>query len=286
MSVHSLEAIGALAVEAMLFEVSATPKPGLVDRNNNGAHHDMNFFTFMSSAAALRGSFDEFARLGYAQQQKPLATLLPLLRQQGQVAERQMFAMTGGVNTHKGMIFSLGILCGVAGWALGRQPLTASGLCAWAGELCRGICAREYAGAADKKQLTKGEAMYVKYGVTGVRGEVEAAFPTVQKVALPVYTRLRQAGCPVNEALVDTLLHLLAYSADTNILGRHDWETLLAVQTAAKAVLKQGSIHTAAGRQAILDLDADFITRYISPGGSADLVAVTHFLYSMEQAHL
>ncbi len=289
MQKEMIDRIGACAVQAMLYEVSATPKPGLVDRANNGAHHDMDFFTFMSSAAALRSSFDRFARQGTLYASEPIGQLLPYLQKAGRQAEQQMFALTGGVNTHKGMIFSLGLLCGAAGWLAGRGgALTAESLCETVAALCVGVTEAAYrdlrpealsAGAP----LTKGEAMYLKYGVTGVRGEAESGFLTVREVSLPVYRALREEGRSINAVLVGTLLALLAKNQDTNILGRHDMATLRYVQQEAGAILALGSVRTEAGQQAIETMDADFVERYISPGGSADLVAVTHFLYEMEQ---
>ena len=284
MQKRMIDRIGACAVEAMLYEVSATPKPGLVDRANNGAHHDMDFFTFMSSAAALRGSFDAFARIGVQHQAGPLHEMLPALQQAGRTAEQQMFALTQGVNTHKGMIFSLGMLAGAAGrLAAQGETLTAEKLCRSVAALCTGITAAAYAGIREQGQLTKGEAMYLKYGVTGVRGEVENGFPTVRRTGLPVCRELREKGLAINDVLVGTLIALMAENQDTNILGRHDLETLQAVQQAAKDVLALGSVGTEAGRRAICRMDEEFIERYISPGGSADLVAATHFLYEMER---
>ena len=285
MNRQRLSMIGALAVEAMLYEVSATPKPGLVDRSNSGAHHDMDFFTFMSSAAALRGYFDECAAIGAGHSQQAVSGLLPYLQAAGIVAERQMFAMTQGVNTHKGMVFSLGILTGAAGWAAARgEALTADHLGDLAGCICDGLCEAAYGGLAKRPQdrLTKGEAMYLKYGVTGVRGEAQSGFRTVRELSLPVYRQARQSGTSVNDALVDALLHLLAGAADTNILGRHDRQVLCYAQQRAGEVVALGGMGTAAGRAAVLALDEDFIRRWISPGGSADLVAVTHFFYALE----
>ena len=99
--------IGRLALEAMLVEVSVTPKPGLVDRNNSGAHRDMDFFTFMKSAASLGESFVNFAEEGRAGGVKgiPPAEIFPAVRQIGIEAERRMFRATEGINTHKGEIF-------------------------------------------------------------------------------------------------------------------------------------------------------------------------------------
>lgn len=277
--------IGDIAQEAMIFEVSATPKPGLVDRASNGAHHDMDFFTFLTSAAALRSSFETFARIGAERAAEPVETLLPFLQEAGIVAEQRMFAATHGVNTHKGMIFSLGLLSGAAGWASRRgESLRAEHLCALVAKICHGLTDAAYCHVADKPaaRRTKGEEMFLRYGVTGVRGEAESGFATVRRHGLPVYRRRRREGASVNDALCDTLLHLVAVDTDTNILGRHDMETLRYAQTAAKSVLRLGGMRTPVGRHAIEVLDEDFIERWISPGGSADLIAVTHFLYEVE----
>ena len=281
-------AVGAIAVEAMLYEVSATPKPGLVDRRNCGAHHDMDFFTFMSSAAALRGAFDDFARIGAEGAALPIRSLLPALQRRGQQAEQEMFSMTQGVNTHKGMIFSLGMLTGAAGWAMAQNlSMTAKKLCALTAELCQGQVAAAYAHLEQKspETLTKGERMYLRYGVTGVRGEVEGGFPAVRGAALPAYRELMQKHLPINDVLTGTLLALLAVNDDTNILGRHDMGILRYVQHAAQTAIAKGGVATEEGKAALLALDDDFIAKWISPGGSADLVAVTHFLYAAEQIH-
>ena len=119
--------------------------------------------------------------------------------------------------------------------------------------------------------------MFLRYGVTGVRGEAESGFATVRLFALPVYRTRREAGVSVNDALCDTLLVLIASNMDTNILGRHDMETLRYAQRAARNVAMLDGMHTEAGCRAIRVLDDDFTQRWISPGGSADLLAVTHF---------
>lgn len=277
----SIDDLGALALQAMLFEVSATPKPGLVDRNNSGAHKDMDFFTFMSSAAALRSSFDEFAKVGFMYSGE-VGHLLEVLRPKGIAAEQRMLKLTGGVNTHKGMIFSLGILVCAAGYLKGcGEQFTVAKLCDTVAAICHDITERDYAKLKDKAELTKGEAMYLKYSVTGVRGELEKGFPSVRDVSLPVFRKLHEKGYSVNDALVGALVALLAESGDTNILGRHDMETLEYVKEEAQKVVAAGSVETELGRKMIVDLDNDFITRYISPGGSADLLAITFFIHEV-----
>lgn len=286
MTEQMLNKIASLAMESMLYEVSATPKPGLVDRNNSGAHHDMDYFTFMSSAAALHDSFDKFVQIGWQYRQRPIQEVLLPLREAGITAEFRMFSFTQGINTHKGMIFTLGILCGCAGWLLGRKPLTFDNLSDCSKQMCQGICEKEYAGLEQKAELTKGERMYLEYGCTGVRGEVEKGYQTIKQYSLPCYTKLRQEQVSVNDALVQTLLHLVADTWDTNILSRHDMETMRYCQKYAKRVLCLGGIFTERGKAELLKMDNDFIEKYISPGGCADLLAVTHFVYCLEHTDM
>lgn len=277
-----LRKIASFAMEGMLFEVSATPKPGLVDRNNSGAHYDMNYFTFMSSVSALHDSFDEFVSLGWKYREHEIKELLLPLRKAGREAEIRMFSFTNNVNTHKGMIFTLGILCGCAGWLVGKQSLIFENLKIQSMQLCHGICEKEYANLKNKTELTKGERMYLKYGSTGARGEVEQGYPTVGMVSLPVYTKLRNENLDINDALVETLLHLIADTCDTNVLGRHDMKTVEYCQKYAREVIQLGGVKTEKGRIELGKMDQEFIGKYISPGGCADLLAVTHFVYCLE----
>lgn len=280
-----LNKIASFAVESMLFEVSATPKPGLVDRNDAGAHYDMDYFTFMSSAAALHNSFDEFVRIGWINRNKSIKEVLLPLRKAGIKAEQMMFSFTQGINTHKGMIFTLGILCGCVGWLVGKKPLNFKNLSECSKEMCRGICEKEYANLEHKAELTKGERMYLKYGCTGIRGEVEQGYKTIKEFSLPIYTKLRE-NSNVNDALVQTLLHLIANTCDTNILSRHDMKTMKYCQEYAKKALALGGIYTLSGKTEIQQMNDDFIQKYISPGGCADLLAVTHFIYSIENTEI
>lgn len=273
--------IASYAVEALLVEAAATPKPGLVDRANNGAHEDMDFFTFQKSAAALAPYFTEFVRAG-AGEGRSLYTLLSELRPIGRAAESAMYARTGGVNTHKGAIFSFGVLLGAAGWISAHgKPLMADAVLNAVRIVCAGLCHTDYGGQFDTPQ-TKGQAAYLTYGLTGVRGEAEAGFPLVWDYALPLYRVRRAEHAPLNDALVDVLLVLMAHNMDTNVLGRHDLAMLRRVQEEADQIAKLGGMRTERGRAALQAFDAQLIDAWVSPGGSADLAAVTHFLYEIE----
>ncbi len=284
-----VEKIAEYAVESMLYEVAATPKPGLVDRANNGAHNDMDFFTFMSSAAALHDTFDRMIKLGIQKQSSPIQELLPLLRKEGRSAETKMFEATGGVNTHKGMIFSLGILCGCCGWILGRNDkeygLSSDGVCEAAKQMCKGICGSDFLHLESEKSMTKGEQMFIRYGFTGVRGVVESGYEVVRDVSLPVYRMLKQMDISENAALVHTLLYIMREIDDTNIASRHDLDMVQMVKMKAAKIIDAGGMLSQKGRQMILDMDAELINKYVSPGGCADLLAVTHFLYRVDELY-
>ncbi len=101
----------ALAAEALWQELELTPKPGLVDRLNNGSHRDMDHALFVRSIMAITPWFARFAELGEVHAAKPADRQLRILRPMGMACEQAMYAATGGVNTHKGGIFALGLLC-------------------------------------------------------------------------------------------------------------------------------------------------------------------------------
>lgn len=274
--------ISELAVKSMLFEVSATPKPGLVDRHNAGAHKDMNFYTFMESCAALGHTFYRCGQIGHEFQGETLKELMNALRPVGVEAEKRMFKATKGINTHKGLIFSLGIIAAAAGLQYRetqRLPLDIDELCNKIKEMTRGIVERELAVRKTDDSLTYGEKLYQRYGIKGIRGEVESGFHTVRTHALPILQQLISRDQDINDALVQVLLHLMVVTEDSNVLGRHDWETLEYVKSSARRVLAIGGIFSEEGRKKIIEMDRDFIRRNISPGGSADLLAVALMLY-------
>ncbi|TQR98360.1 triphosphoribosyl-dephospho-CoA synthase CitG [Paenibacillus ottowii] len=281
------ESLAQQAVLALLTEVSASPKPGLVDRLDRGAHKDMDFFTFMSSAASLSGYFERCAKAGDSFHGQDLRILFENLRPLGQEAERAMFAATGGVNTHKGLIFSLGIICAAAAYCCTTRAIVSrldeQVICKTIAQMTKGLCARELASLKKSTGLTVGERLYKEWGMMGIRGEVEAGFPTVRAYALPIYRKLNSSQCyHVNDICVQTLLQLMVVNEDTNIVGRHDREMLAYVQQYAKQVLEAGGILSERGVAMIHQMNDDFVQQNVSPGGSADLLAVTIMLESLK----
>lgn len=261
------ETCARLARAALEAEVSATPKPGLVDRANTGAHRDMDYNLFLRSAAALEPFFADFYRLGA---ETPCDRLLPALRARGLTAEEAMFRATGGVNTHKGALFSLGLLCAACG-ALERrgEPLTPDGVCLFVARLTEGITAEL------RQAPTHGGSAWRRTGSLGVRGEAEGGYPAVRGLALPVYRARLRAGESGNDAAVYTLICLIARAEDTNLLARGGEEGARWARAQAQALTEHFSVPAAAA------LDRAFIARNLSPGGCADLLAAALFLHSV-----
>ena len=277
--------IGSRAVEAMLMEAACTPAPGLVDRDNAGAHHDMDFFTFLTSSSALVGSMLRCAAAGYHHHGE-LSSLLPVLRCIGKDGDCQMLDATAGVNTQKGLLFLLGILSAAAAYCRKQaQHVTAGQILDAAAMMTSGIVERELAGLTAKEtaNLTAGEKLYIEYGVTGIRGEIEAGIPSIRNYGLPVMTTALAQGLSLNDALVHTLMSLMSVVQDTTVLHRHNLDTLHEVQEQAKSIMLQGGMLTEEGRAQIIALDKRFIDRNISPGGVADLLAATYFLHVIEK---
>lgn len=270
------EYIGAKAYGALLLEVSTTPKPGLVDRNNKGAHRDMGMKHFFASANALRSFLCKFAETGYLTRDLPPEEAFAKLRPIGLEAEQAMLKATHDVNTHKGAIFSLGLLCAAAG-RVDPFNWSTDHLLGQCRAMCRDILL-DFDGITPENARTEGERLYAQYGITGVRGQAMDGFPAVKEVGLPVFRDGLKRGLSVNDAGCAALLHLIAATDDTNLIHRSDRQTQLAVKAQVSALLDETPYPSL---DQIEQLDRAFIERNLSPGGCADLLALTYFLYSL-----
>lgn len=271
--------IGSWAIEAMLMEAACTPAPGLVDRDNAGAHRDMDFFTFLMSSSALAQTMFRCAAAGLNHCGSP-ETVLPVLRQIGVQGEANMFRVTGGVNTQKGLVFLLGIMTTAASMSLRLND--EAGLFEQVAAICQGLVDRELGILSDGPEptrLTAGERLFLQHGITGIRGEMENGLPSVQTEGLPALRFALQNRLSLNDSLVHSLLSLMAVVEDSTVINRHGIEGLLYVQGEAKRILGCGGMLTDEGRKQILRLDETFIAKNISPGGAADLLAATYFAH-------
>ncbi len=250
--------VSRLAEDALWQELALTPKPGLVDQRNSGSHRDMDHALFARSITAIAPWFSRFTALGEEHADKPAAQQLRLLRPMGMACEQAMYAATGGVNTHKGGIFALGLLC----FAAGRVPvISAQSLCREVSAICHGLVTREL--RARSGAATAGERQFQQFGLTGARGEAESGFATVQAI-LPHWRRDRQH---------EMLLRLFAINPDSNLVSRGGMDGLRYVQKYAQTLLAEGW-----DRAALERMDCALMARNLSPGGSADLLSVAWVL--------
>lgn len=267
--------IGKAAVNALIYEVQTTPKPGLVDKNNNGSHKDMDLPLFISSAKSLENYFVSAVKIGMETPDIP--ECFSRLRQAGLQAEKTMFAATGGVNTHKGAIFTLGLLCGSIGslWQVDSPFAGVDAVLERAKVLCADALGQDF----EKEPSSYGERLYRQTGIAGIRGEAMNGFPNLQ-MALQVFEKCLAQGYSKNDAGVITLLHLIAGVEDTNLYHRGGAEGAAFAKKAAEKLLQNPDM------TAVAELDRVFIERNLSPGGSADLLAAARFLHFLSVDNL
>ncbi|MDR2434114.1 MAG: citrate lyase holo-[acyl-carrier protein] synthase [Treponema sp.] len=277
----------AAALKALIGEAAVTPKPGLVDRMNNGAHRDMDFFSFIDSTAAIIPCFRNFALAGFNAAKVPPEKMIALpfsdpahpaalfdsLRSGGKIAELAMLEATGGANTHRGLIFSIGLASAAFGvFFRHREQIAAEAILDFIASMTCRVTDDFSAG-----ELSHGELIHRRYGIGGVREEAARGFPAVRN-ALPLLRQNLKAGHGLNNAALAVFLRLLISVTDTNIIHRSNPETLLEIQKNAAAFLASNP-HPAELAEYAAELDREFTAKNISPGGCADILALTLFLY-------
>jgi triphosphoribosyl-dephospho-CoA synthase len=266
--------VASTAGAALLAELDTWPKPGLVSHVDQGSHTDMDAGTFEASTAAIVPFFAELTEAGAN------GAGMPALREIGLAAEQAMLAATGGVNTHRGAIFGLGLLCAAAGasWSGGRAQWRPASLGdvvrqRWGGSILRGpIPLRSH-----------GTDAWRRFGAGGARAQAAAGFPHALDVALPAFrqTRMAQPDDP-NAARVQTFFALLATMEDTNLLHRGGAEGLNFAQQTATGFLEQGGVARHGWCEQAAEVHHAFVARRLSPGGCADLLAISLFLDALD----
>jgi triphosphoribosyl-dephospho-CoA synthase len=266
--------IAALVRQALIAEAELTPKPGLVDRRGAEAHTDLSLAVMRCSALAIEPYFCEMALIAAATH--PSQVLRERLAVIGRGAEHAMLQATGGANSHKGAIWILGLLSAAAMRADHPAATTIAGT---AGKIA------SFEDRARLGRVSHGDVVAAKYGVTGARGEAIRGFPHVVSVGLPVLHACRASGVSESVARLDTLLGIMSRLEDTCLLYRGGEVALRAAQRGASLVVKAGGSGTGMGRRRLQYLDRRLLDLNVSPGGSADLLAATLFLYAIEQGH-
>jgi triphosphoribosyl-dephospho-CoA synthase len=276
----SSEALAELAVQSLRAEADLTPKPGLVDRRGSGAHSDMTRLTLHASAETLRPAFEQCAAA--AQRLSPGPELRAELGVVGRAGEGAMLKATNGVNTHRGALWAIGLLC--AGAAVGTRTggLGPKSVAARAAQLAR--TPDTATGRAGGEPGSNGSNARVRHRVGGATGEASNGFPHIIDYALPTLVAARRSGADEPSARLEALITLMAHLDDTCILHRGGMTGLRSVQLAAAAVLAAGGPRTASGRRQLNSLDHLCAANRWSPGGAGDLLAATLFLDAVQLA--
>ncbi|WP_411382006.1 triphosphoribosyl-dephospho-CoA synthase [Pseudomonas sp. MPB26] len=264
------ERLADIAVDALIDEADLSPKPALVDRRGNGAHDDLHLGLMHASALSLWPMFKEMAEaaLEFGEVGLPLREALGRLGREG---EQAMLATTGGVNTHRGAIWALGLLTAAA--ALDSRDVT--------------LNAARLALLDDRfapRPMSHGAQVARRYGARGAREEAQLGFPSVIQRGLPQLRKSRLQNAGEQNARLDALLAIMTELADTCVLYRAGPEGLRTMQQGAQAVLDAGGSATLAGRRHLHALDTQLLALNASPGGAADLLAACLFIDRLDGA--
>jgi len=254
------------AIKALIYEVALSPKPGLVDAYDNGAHTDMDFFTFLDSAFALKPFFEQYYSAGQSCCDNPMQ-LFSNIRLIGIEAEKAMLEATHNVNTHKGANFSFGVVLAAMGANHQKNTYDLPAIINTIKEMTVQLTSE-----LGKDSVTHGQRMYQNYGITGIRGEVASGFPIIINHALEFMKEKNELS--LQTKLLKCLLIIMSKNDDTNILSRGDMEALAFTKQEAKRIL---SLNQSQLIEQLTKLNQVFIERNLSPGGSADLLALTIF---------
>ena len=266
----AIVAIRSLHAEIMLF-----PKPGLVSPVDNGSHADMDVALFMRSLFSLRHYFVRMAQAGARD------TAFAQLKVLGMQAEQRMLVATQGVNTHRGAIFALGMLCAAVGYCHAHaRPLSADSI--------RRTLMEQWGDALIMHSMpsavslpSNGTRVSRLYAVGGAREEGAKGFPAVFEIGLPqILKSLRRDATPAM-AQIDALFVLMAYMTDTNIYHRAGADGAQLVKLSAQAFIAQGGTAAPAWQATAGACHRLFVSKHLSPGGAADMLAASWFVFQI-----
>lgn len=264
-----------LATRALKAELNTTPKPGLVDSHDSGAHRDMDHALMMRSIRAMHPYFVRLATLGYDSPKLPAHDDIVRI---GIEAEKAMFMSTGGVNTYKGALFSMGLALTAATYIIGRGKvaMTTHGKEYVPGDLLSATITQFANGFPDTSGTHGSRAKQLAQSGCSLKSALDNAREGYSQLFgewLPFYeTRIKGDDSYVKHK---TLLRIMCDLDDTNIVYRTDYATMQQVKTQARHLLEDFS------EAGIDDLNRDFVSRNISPGGSADMLALVVFLFGI-----
>jgi triphosphoribosyl-dephospho-CoA synthase len=278
--------VARLAVGSLHAELCLYPKPGLVSLVDSGSHSDMNASTFMRSLFSLRHYFRSICLAGLSD--APFAQL----KQLAIAAEATMLTATHGVNTHRGAIFSLGLLCAAAGRARAQgTPMTPAALRAtmlirWGEELAMhagatAIPAPPATPTTPAPAISNGLRVAARYAASGAREEGALGLPSVFEIGVPALQASRARGATMTMARIDALFTLMAHISDSNVYHRAGPEGAQTVKLHARRFLEAGGTANRHWHEQALASHQVFVQRRLSPGGAADLLAASCLVQSI-----
>lgn len=275
--VPTTDDIGRLATLALYHELALAPKPGLVSFADSGSHSDMDATIFMRSLFALRSYFPAIARAGAD------GADFCELEELGLMAEERMLAATGGINTHRGAIFALGLLCAAAGRlascgaVLTADALQAALMAHW-GAALRLRCER----VAQEPARSNGQRAARLHSLRGAGEEAAEGFPVLFHTALPVLHAARSQGATASAALIQAFFATMQRLDDTNLAHRGGVQGLRFAQERARSFLAAGGVFQAGWESTAWETHQQFVARRLSPGGAADVVACAWWVTQVE----
>lgn len=274
------------ALRALTYEVTAWPKPGLVDPVEREAHPDMDIFMFLDSSLSLQNYLRKCAWAGLnCQTNTDYRDIFREIREFGKLAEADMFSSTNGINTHKGAVFSLGVLVtAVAINIKDDEQFDEEVIQVAVKKMLRELVKNDYSKikSEDESKLTAGEKQFLKYGTKGIRGEAADGYPVVFKYGLPIFM---ETNGNMNQRLITALMNLALHTEDSTLIKRAG--TLDIIEWKNQRInefFAAGGISTDAGNKVLNDIQTEFSDRHLSLGGTADLLIVTAFLGLTKEA--
>ena len=299
--------LAALAERALRMELDTPLKPGLVCPESNGAHKDMDYGTMLKGIAAIRPFFPRMAMAGTPEE----------LKQLGIDAENAMMAATGGVNTHRGAIFALGLALNAAFACLGKSAVPVE----------RDQQSIDTQLFIENRRLPKSLATLAKQLIdsnlqntptmddattspAAAGGKTSATVIGAKRMALTGYQQLFEDWLPFYRSVKweDTissaslrdpvranapemvsphfavqrlLLHIMSTLDDTCIIKRVGKERAEKVKLEISGTSPKMTDGESLNDGVLRDLCKQFESESISPGGAADMVALTIFIDSI-----
>lgn len=247
-----------LATQALQQELDTTPKPGLVDKQDNGAHKDMDYALMCKSIKILHPYFTRLAETGF---QKDLPQVREI-QSIGLEAEKAMLESTNGVNTHKGALFAMGLLLVSSANLLYNNTLTEESLRKTISSLAKQF---------PTPQNTHGSEVLKENKIVGALDNAILAYPDLFDTWLPYYKSIKTDTYSLHK----TLLFIMTSLEDSNVYYRRGKQMAQIVKQQAKALLESFSSF------ALEKMNRDFVKENVSPGGAADMLSLTLFVASI-----